>query len=440
MGAAPPPGATLRLAFLFGTLYFVQGFGEPTEGLVAQPTRSLLKGWGYGTEEITRFMFVLGLPWLLKPLLGLLSDFVPLGGSHRRNYLLATTLLTTVGLAGAWSMQLGAGAVWTLLALLLLPSCGIAFSDVVADAHMVETGQPLGITGRLQSVQWASLYSAGVLTGFVGGWLTEHGLQAAGYLLCGLLALVSFSTCWGFVKEPPRPRPPAGGLGQALRTLLRAASSPVVVGVGGFMFLLNFNPFSSTILNEYVTEHLRLSEQDYGIGNSCLSAGAIAACVAYGAYCRAISRGALIHLSIFTGVLCTLLYWGLSGRVSLMVVSVLSGFCYMTAGLVSLDLAARACDPTTAGTVFALLMALCNLSVSLAGLVGGELWARLFPALGPHRSYQALVGLGALCTAGCWVLVWAYYPLLVEQTGPAGQAPLPGPGQRGDSTSEESAP
>jgi len=32
-----------RLLFVFGALYFVQGVAEPTEGLIAQPVRSLLR-------------------------------------------------------------------------------------------------------------------------------------------------------------------------------------------------------------------------------------------------------------------------------------------------------------------------------------------------------------------------------------------------------------
>ena len=32
---------------LFGMLYFVQGIVEPTEGLIAQPVRSLLKSWDH---------------------------------------------------------------------------------------------------------------------------------------------------------------------------------------------------------------------------------------------------------------------------------------------------------------------------------------------------------------------------------------------------------
>lgn len=42
------PGRDTRaLAPLFGAMYFIQGIAEPTEGLIAQPVRSLLKTWGH---------------------------------------------------------------------------------------------------------------------------------------------------------------------------------------------------------------------------------------------------------------------------------------------------------------------------------------------------------------------------------------------------------
>ncbi len=34
-GSTLPPRATLRLALLFGTIYFVQGMSEPTTGLIS---------------------------------------------------------------------------------------------------------------------------------------------------------------------------------------------------------------------------------------------------------------------------------------------------------------------------------------------------------------------------------------------------------------------
>ena len=53
----------IGLALLFGAIYFIQGIAEPTEGLVAQPVRSLLKSWGRGAFAIAAFTALLASPW-----------------------------------------------------------------------------------------------------------------------------------------------------------------------------------------------------------------------------------------------------------------------------------------------------------------------------------------------------------------------------------------
>ncbi|NJN52498.1 MAG: folate/biopterin family MFS transporter [Gammaproteobacteria bacterium] len=85
-------------AAFFGAMYFVQGIGDPTSGLIAQPVRAMLKSWGESPSAIGGFMALLALPWMLKPAFGLLSDYVPLFGSHRRNYLLVATAAASIGL------------------------------------------------------------------------------------------------------------------------------------------------------------------------------------------------------------------------------------------------------------------------------------------------------------------------------------------------------
>jgi hypothetical protein len=58
---------------------------------MAQPVRTLLGTWGRSVPEVATFSARLAIPWALKPLYGLLSDFVPLAGSRRKGYLIVTS-------------------------------------------------------------------------------------------------------------------------------------------------------------------------------------------------------------------------------------------------------------------------------------------------------------------------------------------------------------
>ena len=67
----------LQLGALFATFYFLQGICEPTEGMLSQPIMSLLKGWNYNAADIGWFTMVLGLPWAIKLIYGLLDRLCP---------------------------------------------------------------------------------------------------------------------------------------------------------------------------------------------------------------------------------------------------------------------------------------------------------------------------------------------------------------------------
>lgn len=396
---------TLGLGFLFGTLYFIQGIGEPTEGLIAQPVRSLLSTWGCTAGEIGIFAMLLSLPWAIKPLFGILTDFVPLWGRRRKSYLILVNAAALAGLVVLYGAPPQHGAVLWLLVLLLVPTFSVAFADVVVDALMVEKGQPLGITGRLQSIQWACMYAATVLTGTLGGYLSDAHRQDLGFLICAAVMLPALFLSIFVVREEPsrRGRPSARS---ALCTLWHAARTPGVLAVGGFLFLWNFNPFSTAVLQHHMVHEMQLGEQFFGGTLTIQAVAAVAASIAYGCYCRRLTTRTLIHLSIVLGILSTIGYWAMIGRISAIGVSVVVGFVYMTATLIQLDLAAQVCPPETAGTIFAMLMSLSNLGMSLSTGLGGLLYDR--GALwwgGRTQAFHVLVAIGAAFTAGCWLLV-----------------------------------
>jgi hypothetical protein len=409
----PEPAAPVRawrLGFFFGALYFLQGIGEPTEGLIAQPIRSLLKDWNLSAGAITGFMAALAIPWSLKPAYGVLTDFVPLFGTRRRGYLVLAGAASAFGLLGLYVLPVHAGDTAALLTWLLIPTVAVALADVAADALMIECGQSRGLTGTLQAVQWGCLHAAGIVTGLVGGALSAGHHADRAFLICGIAGLLTFAVGLACLSDPlfARDRTGVSTTGGGPRTALTTALRPgpgSVLAVGGFLFLWNFNPFGNAVLHVHMTRGLGFSEWFYGVTIALTSVASIVASLGYGMYCRHVPMSYLIHASIALGVLSTLGYTGLADERSALLVTAVTGFTYMTATLIQLDLAARVCPPRAAGTVFAVLMALENLSASLSTWLGGLLYDQGVATLGSRPAFQVLVLAGSATTAGCWVLV-----------------------------------
>jgi len=406
----------LGLGALFGLLYFVQGIVEPTDGLLSQPIKSLLRNWGYSAASAAWFIAILSVAWTIKPLYGLLADFVPFAGSRRRGYLLLTTAVATISLTTVYLLPLTSQSVWLLLFLLLPAAVAIAFSDVVIDAMMVTAGQRRGVTGFLQSIQWASMYAAMILTGIIGGALSQAGLQQLGFLLAGLSCAVSLFAIWFLVREPQRTgkaRTLSSRNGEAkfvpwrraMAQMWQTLRQPGIAAIGAFLFLWNFNPFSSTVLYFYSIEALHFSEQFVGSLTAWHAVGLLTGSVLYGVICRMIPIPWLIHGSIVTGVLATIAYWGYRDAASGIVISLGVGVVYAIGSLIQLDLAARVCRPETVGTTFALLMSLTNLSAALSQGIGGWLYEAMVGRWGYFLAFQILVAVGASFTAGCWLLL-----------------------------------
>lgn len=408
--AKPRSAEVWALGFLFGAMYFIQGIAEPTAGLISQPFRSLLNSWGESAGTIGWSMFFVSLPWSVKPLFGLFADFVPFFGTRQKGYLVLCNGLAVLSLLALYLVPWGPGSTVLLCALLFVPTAAVAFGDVLVDALMIQKGQARGLTGTYQGIQWAAIYVAMILTGTLGGWLSEQNRQALGFLICAAISLPGLFLSLLCVHEEPRvgPRP---SLWSAVADLKEALRTPALWAVGGFIFLWNFNPFSATVLQLHMTDELQFGEQFFGNMLSLSGVASVVASGLYALYCRRVPRAVLIHASILLGVVSTLGYWWLSTKTSAIVITLAVSFTYMTALLIQLDLAARACPPRAAGTVFATLMALSNLSYSLSTGVGGSLYDLFAARWDKPTSFSALVLIGAACTAACWLLA----PLLRVQ-------------------------
>jgi Na+/melibiose symporter-like transporter len=394
-----------RLAFLFGVVYFAQGMWYLTE----QPITIVLKDRGLTAGQVADFALIAIVPWLIKPVYGLLSDFVPLFGRRRQSYfLLTSTLATVTGVLLAWGDWIAHGQVWAVsvfgvtftlvegVFLFTAMALGIAFNDVLTDAMMVERGRPLGLTGAFQSVQWGCITLSLVLVGELGGRLSETRSLSTAFLIAAAFPLVSLAMGIVFVREQPA-RAAAGAFAETWRAIVATLGGREIWIVAGFIFFFWFSPSFGPAFLYYQTDTLGFSQQFIGrLAALGYAAGAIGA-VLYAPLSRRLPLKRIVNLSIALGVAATLAYLLYRDATSAIMITIAFGPINMILNLAFLDLAARACPRRVEATFFAALMAVYNLGMRSSENVG----ARLYDVIG----YTPLVYLAAAMTALTWLLV-----------------------------------
>jgi predicted MFS family arabinose efflux permease len=379
-----------RLAVLFAVVYFAQGMVYLPDQVVA----IVFKERGLSAGQLATFTWIITTPWFIKPVYGLLSDFVPLFGTRRRSYFLITASLAA---AAAVAVSLMPGSpYWALATLITLMWLGVGFTDVLTDALMVENGKPLGLTGVFQSVQWGALSAASVLTGVLGGYLAERRAFATVFALVACFPIVSLLMAAFVVKERPS-RLDLEGLRETWQALREAFGRRDLWVVSGFIFFWAFSPSFGPAFFYYETDTLGFSQTFIGILASLGAIASIAGAWAYARLSRAFSLRRLIVYSIGAGTLGTLAYLVYRDRVSAIVITVVFGAVGMTTQLAFLDLAAKACPRRAEATFFALLMSVYNLGSKSSEWVG----AHLYDWVG----YTPLVLISTAATAAAWFLV-----------------------------------
>jgi len=273
---------------------------------------------------------------------------------------------------------------------------GLAFTDVLVDALMVESGKPRGLTGAFQAVQWAAIYTAAVLVGVLGGFLAERRSLHAAFVLAALFPLISFSMTLFVVHDPPA-RADRKAFRQTMAAIREAVGGRDLWIVAGFIFFWTFSPSFGPALLYYQTDALKFSQQFIGHLGALGSLAAVAGAIIYAPLSRRVPLKRLINVSIGAGVAGLLAYLLYRDAWSAVVIDVVFGCVGMITQLAFLDLAAKACPRRVEATFFALLMSVFNAGNQSSQVAGGYLYDWL--------GYTALVLISAAFTAVGWFLV-----------------------------------
>ena len=384
-----------RLALLFGVVYFAQGmFYLPDQAIVIA-----FKDRGLKPDQVAYFFLLTAIPWFIKPLYGLTSDFVPLFGRRRKSWLLLSSSMACVmafiaGLDSAYSY-------WALAILYTAMGVGVAFTDVLTDALMVERGKPLGLTGPFQSVQWAAVTSASIVVGIVGGRFAEQRDLQAAFMVAALAPMVVLLMTAVLVREAPA-RVDRAAFHATWRAVRLGLGGRSVWLVAGFIFLFDFSPSFGPAFLFYQTDALGFSQQFIGILNAVSSVASVIGALMYVPLSRGMPLRRVINFAIGLAVLSTLGYLLYRGQTAAIVIHVIWGCTGMITQLAFLDLAAKACPQRVEATFFALLMSIVNLGTQASQSVG----AYLYTVLGEGaRAYNLLVLISTATTALIWLLV-----------------------------------
>jgi MFS family permease len=361
----------------FALVYIVEGLGQ-TGGLIAQPLNYFLKEqYGWTPVQVTAYLTVLNFPWIIKPVYGIVSDFIPLFGYRRKAYL----VLANGAAAAAYFWVASLTAPGEILFALLLTAYAMAASSTLSGAVLVENGQRLGISDTFVNQEWLWFNIAAVASALLGGVLVEH-LSPAGALHTAamIVGVAPFLAIFGslFLISEERSRADLAQLKGAFRALSASLRRRQLWLVGGFLFLYSFNPGFGTPLYYYMTDELHFSQEFIGVLGAVSSGGWIAGALIYRWGLRGMTSQALLYLSIICGAGTTLLFLLLADPVAAILVNVAAGIAGMISMVASLTLAADFCPPRSEGFTFAALLSVTNLAASLGDNIGSFLFEHVF--------------------------------------------------------------
>ncbi len=227
----------------FGVAACAQG----VTGLLTHPLTYYLKSLGLGAGEVNQALAMAAIPWVVKPIYGLITDCVPLFGYRRKSYLLVSFAGAVLGYL--WLTQVLSPDL--IIAVLCLTTISVAATDVVLDALMVEHGQRTGLIRAFQGQQWTWLNIAAVGSALLGGWLTHtlepsSALHVAALIIATAPAIVCVATSRLLPEERTQGR--IDHINTTRKALGAALTSRTFWIVAGFLVAWNATPRFTTPL------------------------------------------------------------------------------------------------------------------------------------------------------------------------------------------------
>ena len=385
---------TICIMVLF---YLIQTYGS-LPGLFGLPLTIYLKeNLELSPAQLATFSSLVFIPWMIRPLYGIIGDAFPLFGYQFKSYFISCYALTLTVLLGLSTFQSYTFS-WLVITITLV-NIFIAFSDVLTDKIMVVRGRILGNTARLQAAQWTALGFGKALLYYISGWLAQNSNLSIIFSLTAIVPLVGLVSAFLLLADEKKQQKTVS-IKNSLRALGLALKSRQLLVVICFIACLEFTlvPPLVNYLIYYYKDILKFDAQLIGaLGTFEAFANGLGAIV-FGIFAFRISRQLLLNLAIGLTAVSTLGLLFIQDMQSAILVSIFFGFFAMIAMLGVLEIAAKACPVGVEGSTYALLMSVYIFAKQPGPILGGYLYAW-------GVSVPTLVIISATFTALCWFLI-----------------------------------
>jgi MFS family permease len=362
---------TLVILFL---VYWSQGFKTLSFLATTLFAKDSLK-LDPGTAQLVKTLTITA--WLVKPIYGFLTDNFPIFGYNRKSYLFLMGLL---GIVSMLSVAMHDNMYLAIFAL-VLSELSQAFSDVIADAIMVERSRnDEAGSSLLQSFSWSVMGFGAIIGSLLGGFLLERYSPSTVIAMNSLSPFLLMISSIYLEEQEINPR----GIREQLRSLIAGVKQPIVYKSLIFVILRGSCPRFSELYYYFLIDVLKLTP----LFISSLGVFGYATMIFAGylyhnflkekQYRDILCQGQAITAGLYLVDLALVLQFyqvlGVPGWTFVLggeIAGTIIDFCFISMPI--LVLGAHICPKGIEGTFFSLFTSVYNIGGSISGVFGGYL-------------------------------------------------------------------
>lgn len=371
----------------FILVYFLQGI----KGLPSQSLYYLMREqWGLSVTKIAYIGAIATIPWIIKPLYGLLSDLVPIKNKRTKYYLLFNYASMVI---------LGLYIFFNGLTLITLILTNVAFglflasSDVFCDSIMCQKEKKYNMNGKIQSVQWFAIGVAGLITSLGGAYIAKYYNYRIAYLVFAIFPAIMFFYLIKYYKEKDSQKKKT----EVLQNIKKAIKQKQLWIALGFLFCYYLSPSFGIPLMVKMREVLHIDKMFIGVLGTI---GTVFGLIGYALYFFKVHKFDLkrmLYLMVIFSTISTLFYLYIPNQWVLLTYNIIFGTAGAILHLILLAYCAKITPEGAEGFTFAVITSILN-----AGAMGGSvLGGFLYPKIG----YNNLVIISALMTLICILFI-----------------------------------